>query len=289
MLQDKAMLFGIKLRTYNPHKRDREMSNIVAQAYQADKDYISTTKRLVPKSAYDAIQKIDTKIRAHVYDNTRPWLDDGIRVLPMSIYFEFCDELSNLLGQREQLVNEFCEQWPTTRQEVINALGGSYRDGDIPDNITDRFGVDKVFMPIPRAGDFRAEGLDPEDIAKIESETLQRIEEQFNSKDLWERIRRTLTTQSGPVGQRLRDYGTDDEGKVVNKFHDTLINNIKDLVKVLPKLNITNDPDVDEIAQQLKAEVCAYDPEVLRVDDQLRMSVADKADEILKRVSAFMG
>jgi hypothetical protein len=284
MIQDKAMLIRPTLSKFTPYKYDRNMSNQTAAIYGASTDYVRTSKRLVSKSVFSGIEKIDTEIRQFIYHNTRPWFDEGWRILATAMYFDVTDGLAERFAKREALVADFVAQWPEIKAEAQRALNDAYREEDFPEDVASRFHADVIFMPIPRTGDFRAEGLDPEDISKIEADTLARIQEQFNSNDLWRRVYDTVQH----ISERLHSYGTDASGKVINRFHDTLITNLRDLTAILPKLNITNDPDLADMHQVLEREICVWDAQTLRDHEIARVDVAAKADEILKQCAAYM-
>ncbi len=53
-------------------------------------------------------------------------------------------------------------------------------------------------------------------------------------------------------------------------FKNSLVNNIADLVDILPEMNLTNDPKLAEIAEKIKQDICVFDPEELRNDEQTR-------------------
>ena len=285
MLQDKAMLMRYQEKSYNPYKRDREMSATTAAAYNADADYISVTKRLVPKSDYAAIQSQMSKMRKMRDFYTRPW-DTGIRVMPTANFFDFSDEFSKANSELESLVAEFDQKWPVIRANVISALGDSYREGDIPESVVGRIGINVTYSPIPRAGDFRApENLDPEDVAKIEAQMLADFQERFKSTDLWQRVHSAVEH----ISERLHSYETDPiTGKANTRLYESVIGNLRDLVSVLPKLNISGDADLDNMHKRLEQELCYYDISVLKDNDIIRQDVASKADQILAEVSAFM-
>ena len=284
MLQDKAMLIRPSLSKFTPYKYDHNMSRDTARLYGADNDFVRTTKRLVSKSVFAGIEKMDSEIRQFVYHHTRPWFDEGWRILATALYFDVVDGIGTRFDKRQSLVDEFVSQWPSIKEQAKSALNGAYNEDDFPDNIASRFKADVTFMPIPRAGDFRAEGIDPQDIAKIEEDTLARIQEQFKSNDLWKRVFDSVQR----ISDRLHNYGTDSEGRVVNKFHDTLIGNLRDLTSILPKLNITNDESLSDMHKRLEQELCVFDAQDLRESEVIREDVAAKADRILADVAAFM-
>jgi hypothetical protein len=70
-------------------------------------------------------------------------------------------------------------------------------------------------------------------------------------------------------------------------FHDTLVDNVRDLVALLPGLNIMNDQRLADIATRMQG-LCRDDADTLRDNPTARASVAAEADAILREVSDYM-
>jgi tetrahydrodipicolinate N-succinyltransferase len=126
---------------------------------------------------------------------------------------------------------------------------------------------------VPDAGDFR---IDVEEQAKTE------LQQQYKSyyetklaeamKDAWTRLHDTLKHLS----ERM-DY-TDENKK---KFWDSTITNATELCALLTKLNVTNDPKLEEARQKLEKALVGVKPEDIRESEAIRTNVKSKVDEIL--------
>lgn len=292
MFQDYSMLIRVKFSRFTNFKHDRALSDATAVVFNGRKKQFRSGKYLVDETVFPQFGEIvaadNETTNVFLAKYTRPWLDKGYRILPTTNLWEVMDGLSERSGKRETLVS----QLPTVdevKQHAKLVHGDAFRDSDFPEDFKSQYAMDIIRMPIPRAGDFRMQGLDQDDIAKIEADLLERIGKTFGSADLWQRIHNSLVTDKGPLGDRLRAYGLDPiTGKVVNKFHDTLIENVVEVVTTLPNLNIAQDPKVTEICDRLTMEVARYNPQELRDNPVLREDVAAQADKILAEVSAFM-
>jgi hypothetical protein len=95
-------------------------------------------------------------------------------------------------------------------------------------------------------------------------------------REPWERLHAEL---SG-ISKKLTDVEGDDRKK---RYHDTLISNPLDLCKLLTKLNITNDPKLEEARRQLEVTMLGTDIESIKEDAVVRQGVKAKVDDILKR------
>ena len=65
------------------------------------------------------------------------------------------------------------------------------------------------------------------------------------------------------------------------------VTNLKKLVDVLPKLNITNDPELERLGSQVRASLLV-DPKELRLSECVRAETAKAAAEIAQRMAGYM-
>ena len=75
---------------------------------------------------------------------------------------------------------------------------------------------------------------------------------------------------------------SDDEGKR-KVFHGTILTNAHELVNLLSRLNITNDPQLEQARRELNAALTNTDLDTLKESDYIRENVKAKVDDILKR------
>jgi hypothetical protein len=85
----------------------------------------------------------------------------------------------------------------------------------------------------------------------------------------------------------LTEYNATEEGKG-RKLYDSWVNNIVEIVDVLPKLNITKDQELERMAAAVRASL-VVDPNELRKSEITRTDTARAAAEIAARMAAYMG
>jgi hypothetical protein len=95
-----------------------------------------------------------------------------------------------------------------------------------------------------------------------------------STKDMWNRIREAVEH----MYQRLSDKDA--------KFKKSLVENIRDLVDLLPRLNFTDDPDINEAIDDMKKLL--VDPDELRTNQIKRNETARNAKELLNKISDFV-
>ena len=139
---------------------------------------------------------------------------------------------------------------------------------------------------MPDIGDFRVDAGE-ETKRELEEQYRNSFEEKLNDalKDIWERLHTTLSHMSEKLADaqtpRVAKDGTENRTQI---FRDSLITNAFDLCNLLTKLNVTNDPKLEEARRKLEVAISGRDAEVIRDSDAVRHDVKRKVDEIL---SAF--
>jgi hypothetical protein len=95
--------------------------------------------------------------------------------------------------------------------------------------------------------------------------------------DVWQRTYKVLANMS----ERLDYAGKDDK----KKFNDTLVGNVKDMVNLLTKFNITGDAKMESMRMALDDAMFGISPDALRHDDVLRAETKGKVDAILSAMA----
>jgi hypothetical protein len=75
---------------------------------------------------------------------------------------------------------------------------------------------------------------------------------------------------------------------VEHPFRDSVVTNLVRLVDVLPKLNVTADPELERLAAEVRASLL-IDPQELRKSESTRTETAAVAAAIATRMAAYMG
>lgn len=270
-LHSSAMLAALNISQWTARKYDKKVSSEVEKNHNA-KDAGRFNKILVGKEALEGIGKIATAARAHHYKVTLPWGDNGERLLPAMLFEDYTSTMRDFRSNFEARVREFVRDYPQLKMDAIKRLGSMYDPQDYPhvDDIAGRFAMRVDFSPVPTAADFRV-NLNDQYVASIKQDIEQRmIDRQKEAvKHCWQRVREVVTH----IHERLADKD--------KTFRDTLIGNAQELLTILPALNITNDQELNKVAEEVKTLLIA--PERLRQDETLRSETARRAEEILAK------
>ena len=285
-LSSRAMLCSLSISMWSARKHDTDASEEIAARHGAQSDAGRYHKMLLPKAALAEIQKIVSEARQEHYFITLPWDDNGYRVLPAAVYMDHVAEnarASERNSQRQSM--RLAGQFRTLVEQAKTRLGGLFRESDYPalDELRAKFAFETKVLPLPDAGDFRV-ALGDEEKDRIKRQITAAVEAslQVGARELWFRLYEAVQH----LADRLTAYKVTGEG-VEHPFRDTVITNLVRLVDVLPKLNITNDPELERLAEQVKNSLLV-DPNSLRKSESVRVETAKAAAAIAQHMAGYM-
>jgi len=284
-LSSRAMLCSLSISMWSARKHDPDASEEIAMQHGAQADAGRYHKILLPKEALGEIQKIVSEARQEHYFITLPWDDNGYRVLPAPAYLDHAGKMRTLAQRFNPAADALARQFGSLVEQARSRLGGLFRASDYPtpSELRAKFSFETKVMPLPDAGDFRVT-LGDEEKTRIKRQITAAVEAslQVGSRELWHRLYDAVQH----MAERLSAYRVTDEG-VEHSFRDTVVTNLKKLVDVLPKLNITNDPELERLGSQVRASLLV-DPKELRLSECVRAETAKAAAEIAQRMAGYM-
>lgn len=280
-----ALLVSLNIKTFGAHKHDKKASKETADNNDAEEDSVKANKSLVSKTMLEPITKAMSALRTFHYDNSLPWLDEGVRVLPSANYEPYKAEMEKHKDAFDAAVRRFCEQWPEVILDAQKRLGKMFKPDDYPVDIADRFGVKVRFMPLPEAGDWRLPALADVEQAALAAQRDATMDDAKKTamRDVWER----LATDVKSMAVRLAAYKADDG--TTKPFRDSLVENMRETVALIPRLNFADDPELERIRLLVNAELCGSDAQELREDDAKRAATVERAEKIAAEIGEFMG
>jgi hypothetical protein len=278
-----AMLVELSVSQWTARKLDRTVSDeLVANKHAQDKGAARVNKHLLAgRSELEVITKFVTETRATVYDNTLPWSDSGIRLLPSAKFMEFNAKLQQAEDKFYGLVTEFVTVYPSLITAQAMALGNMFKREDYPhpSDIEHRFRFSVNYMPVPSSGDFRVDiGNDAQEELRKKLSALADERVEHAMKDIKTRLLDHLKRMS----DRLTvDYVSGEA--VPRKFHDSLLEGAHDLCEMAQSLNVINDHQLADARKALLKAIGNVDVQDLRKDGGARTEVKTQVDDILSK------
>ena len=281
-----AMLVSLRINAWSGRLHDRQASRHVAIHHDASASAGRYNKRLLPKAAFAALTATMSQARTTHYENTLPWDDQGSRLLTVANYERYT-ELLDALGERvARERTRFIEDYDDHIDQARLDLGRLFRIEDYPSKeaLRNRFSIAYRIVPVPDAEHFMAE-LAAADTERVKRDIERRIEERLHGAvgDLYQRLGEAVEH----VSERLREDG---EGKPL-VFRDSLIENLRSLVDVVPRLNIFGDDELARLCEQVKDRISVVDPDALRpsrtFDPAVRARVKRDADAMTTQFAGY--
>jgi hypothetical protein len=284
-LSSRAMLCSLSISMWSARKHDPDASEEIAARQGAQSDAGRYHKVLLPKEALSDIQKIVSEARQEHYFMTLPWDDNGYRVLPAAAYMDHVDRMRALSSRFALAVDGLAQQFLILIDQARTRLGGLFREHDYPtpEELRAKFAFATNVLPLPDAGDFRV-ALGDEERERIKRQITAAVEAslQVGSRELWSRLYDAVQH----MADRLSAYKVTGGG-VEHPFRDTVVTNLVKLTDVLPKLNVTNDPELERLANQVRSSLLV-DPNALRASESVRTETAKAAAAIAERMAGYM-
>lgn len=279
-LNDRALLVQLTISQWSARKLDKRATKEVAENHGAIDAAGRYNKSLLPLNDY--LANVGTKtglIRNRYLDNTLPWGIEGTRILPSANYLAFMTDFRKQKSEWEYAVGMFLDHYGDLKDSARRLLGSLYNEADYPSEqeITGKFKMDMAVFPVPST-DFRV-ALSNDEMTSIKSDLESRLKQsqQAAMKDVWERLYERVKH----MVERLSDPKS--------RFHDSLIDNARELCALLPRLNFTDDPDLEMMRSEVEAKLAHHNPEILRNNPDLRRDTAEEAKAIMEKMSVFMG
>lgn len=278
-----AMLVEFNASVWTARKLDKSTTDeVVASKNAGAKDAARVNKHLLAgRTELDVIQQAVSRARQFVYDNTAPWSDSGLRLLPTVNFMKFTERMNDFEEEMETLVKSFVAIYPTLITAQALALGDMFKRDDYPtaNEIMTKFSFRVNYMPVPSSGDFRVDvgnQAQAELKARLEALTQERIDSAMAD------VRERLSTHLKRMSDRLTTDYVNGEAKQ-RRFHDTLVDGALELCDLTKSLNVTNDAALEEARKQLEQLLVGVSPADLRKNEAIRQDVKKNVDAILNK------
>ena len=269
-----AVLIDLNISIWTARKLDKNVSKEIDINKNTTIKAGNYNKHILAGS--DQLEKI-TKLAGEIRDwhgrQTLPWSDTGTRLLPMSNFFDYKQQLGVYEAEFQSRINTFIYEYPNIILGMAFKLGKLFDRSEYPetDKIAHKFNLKYTIMPVPETKDFRVDIADD-----IRNEMQQEYQKAYEGRveaamsDAWSRLHTTL--------EHMVDRLSGNDKKI---FRNSLVDNALELTNLLTKLNVTKDPKLEQARQALEKSLVGVSADDLR-DSQGARSV------VLSNVNAIM-
>ena len=280
-----SLLYRPSLSVWTARKLDKAESAKVNKDNGAVEGAANVNKQLLPDSQeLLSVQKWANSFRTFIYTSTSPWDDAGWRIRSVTGHMDFMAEVGDRIAEGNLLKDAFIQAYMHEIKQAERTLGHMFRHSDYPgeQEVESKFRFVVDVMPVPGADDFRiVEGIPKGEVDQLvktaQAGTELRIQEAM--KEVYTR----LYTVVAKMANTLEQYGAG----TVKKFNDSLVENIAEIVGVMPALNLTNDPTLAALATDA-AQLASYSLVDLRRNDSVRDAAVKDARQLAAKFKGYV-
>jgi hypothetical protein len=277
-IQEKAVITRFNVSAWTARRYDRKVTQKIEDEYST-RDAGRFNKVLIAEDAIKAYQSIAGEARVYHYSLTLPWGDNGDRLLPVALMDAYKTKMEAYRARFNEQIEVFCGSYPSLIEDAKIRLNGMFDADDYPDTyrIRTKFDFSVRFYPVPSSGDFRV-NIDMEQIEEMKTELSQETDRLKNAaiRATWERL-------YYPVAKMVERLSKDE-----NKFHDSLIGNVIEVLSVIDGLNFEENPEISAIKERIGTMLAGLEPDTIRNTRKIREDVTSAAMLELKTMGNIL-
>ena len=285
-LNEKAMLVKLTMRKANLTKRDA-VAEAIMQNQMDDSSLIVNSKLFRdPNNPINRIMQEHSGIYIFHKKNTLAYIDKGPRILPNNNYMEYTHEMRQRINYVDSLLDKQMPNYDTYVQLDImyrskNQVTSRAKVEDYPtaDEFRQSMGFDLRFAPLPDQSHFLFD-LSDEDKAGFEESIKEagKVARRETVMSMLEPLQKLVTKLSIEIGEKE------------SVFRNSAIENVLDGLERARKLNIDEDPALDEAIKNLSSAIVVFDQhkDSLRESPVVRESAHKKLNEIANRMKGLL-
>jgi len=280
LIEENAVVVKLFIGGWKGEKNDKATASKVTTDSHAKRSAGRFIKRLVANEHHATFYKMVSQIRTFHLDATLPWLDTGLRLLPVEAMDNYNKEMASMRVKAMKAAKLFVADYTGVREKAREELGLLFREEDYPssERLGSRFAVDVRFLPVPNpATDFRCKvSAESRDALIAQGEEAMRTVVKSVATDLWERV----VENAELLLERVEDPD--------RSLQERLVGRVKATLASMETLNVLNDTELNDMLKQFK-DVLKPDIESIRGDTVVRGATLKGLKELSKTARSKAG
>lgn len=277
---DHVTLISIVIKGEGNSKKDQDVSAEVAGAKHAQRDRVNVVKAKYSRDFFKPIQgargAITTVAKHHSLGTMMP----GVYCVPKARVGDFYQAVSQKLEAFHITVREQADKLPQEQALGQSEMGDLYDPGLYPtrDAFIEAHHVD--ITPVEVSKPMHSFGQQIDELMQRQVERAQARMQASVNADIAKRMQQYLEAMI----RNLRDRPDDPSKPAAKRMHASMVDNVRHLTGMLEALG--TDP---ALVKEMRDKLCVHDTSVLKENPPLRRQVQKSADDIMARMSGFMG
>ena len=291
LLARRAMLVSvsIKLEGLLGERRDKQASSMVTSTYSVAENRAKASKYLINRkhTSVKGVIAAAQQVRAVVYRYTFPFGDSALRLLPSKAHDEFSRKLKESVAGLNESLDRYYTFYPFLVQQSESELGALFDNSQYPsvEKVKQMFKISIGYLPMPETQNFIADiANEAADEARntIVQQTRDASQEAF--QDVVSRVEKTVSCLVDSLSSYKPKVSGND--KVEGIFRDSLIENVKDISRLISVLNFTEDTTITKLSVQLD-RLARYGAGTLRDNHHHRHLVINEGKDLMATLEAM--
>lgn len=275
-IRDRAILVQVTPRGFTTSRYDKSATKEF-ESYAGAVDAGKFHKDLFTKEEMADVIKVQGLARTVHYKYSLQWVEGGLRIMPTAVWDDFTKEINEVQDELDKAVRKMVDKYDELMANAKRRLGKKmFNIEEFPTKreLKERFRILVKVFPVPDKDDFRADI--PEDAIENFVDTNREQHDKAVGQ-LWIRFRTVL------------EHAVEQLSKKEGKLFESVIENIRALTELLPKLNIVNDPKLNELVEMADEAYAKITITQLRESPKKRKKKAKETKEILDRMASYLG
>lgn len=290
-LSDFAIGYRMKVCVRNPTGKVKAAQQAVADKFGNDHDKTTGGTYLLEQRYLKPLLTMEREIRDFFSSNTTNL--DGKLLISSNNYFRVQEFVAQAIPEFDKLKSDFLTRWETEIRPKSKEALHNQKDAS-GENLFDKltaaqkkwFTRSSEEMSQYYSFTFKEDNIPSRNLKGVSQDIINGVRARIKHEEA-----NTIAEANSQLRSRLKDVVSKLKNKMStynqdgsNRMHDSIIENIKSLVEVLPDMIIGNDSELVELCDETKV-LCAWDVEILKGNEQARNEVKQSANTILSKMS----
>ena len=281
----------MKVCVRNPTGNVKAAQRAVAEKFGNEEDKTTGGTYLLEQRYLKPLLTMEREIRDFFTANTTNL--DGKLLISSNNYFRVQEFVSRAIPEFDRLKSDFLTRWETEiRPKSMEALHNQKdaQSENLYDKLTPSqkkwFTRSSEDMAQYYSFTFKEDNIPSNNLKGVSQDIINGVrarikhEENILMSEANTQLRGRLREVVLKLKEKMVKYNQDG----TSRMHESIIDNIKSLVEVLPDMIIGHDPDLVELCNETKV-LCGWDVEILKGNENARKEAKQTADDILSKMS----
>lgn len=282
-LCERALLVSLQVSMWTGTRKDSTLSEEFCSEKGAERDAGSFFINFLPPKEIKELRNESSRLRNEWKSLTLPWGDGGMRILSSQEVFDYSTAMRKAIQRYDKAIETFAnDRYPDIIKNMPDRLKGLLNGQTMPSakEIRARYNARHSMFPVPNSNDFRLQaGIDGEEDIRKEVERSMMEATKTTIKAVWEQF-------ASIVGKVEETLSNPDK-----KMTDKMIDKLLDFCIKLPRLNLTEDKDLEDMRVEVVQRLRNLQADVIndKKNEKERKDVAKAAKDCISKMKGFMG